>query len=407
MTFSDSLPVQFWIPGEETFNETIICGLSRQDCFCQPFNCDDDIIIQFQNSVGGVLIAEDEDGNEYGPEPFTESPTGTWTATFTPENNALCGESPTPSRRKIQLKVYQNASTLLAPSSWSDYPAWPPIEVFATKTATTFTVNADASNKLYAAFQPVSMTVGTVPNDIQVSASFDAGLTGNALVSILFYDSNGSVVGGEGIETAFGLGAFSFNETFSFSALTGNAATMRFSIDYGYGAGNTVATSAQVLTIGMELSDRVLVAFSDCLEISNPDLDGNNCTVGITYSNSNDFDGIAYSQQQSPDVEFFIRIPAMFFEENNPQEQEDIEKSNGEIITLRSTIQQKRLLEIGYMPPYMHLKLQKILMHDTIFIDGTYWRKRDSYEPDPIKKYNLKQAKVLLTKYNSVEKNTI
>jgi hypothetical protein len=128
--------------------------------------------------------------------------------------------------------------------------------------------------------------------------------------------------------------------------------------------------------------------------------------VLIEYSNSSDFDGLYYSDP-SPNTTFQLRIPAIFFEEKNPQEQEDIELSNGRIVTIRQTIVEKRLLETGFMPNYMHRKLQKVLMHETVSIDGDYWKRRDSYDDSPIKKYNLKRAEVLLTKYDSVEKNTI
>jgi hypothetical protein len=140
---------------------------------------------------------------------------------------------------------------------------------------------------------------------------------------------------------------------------------------------------------------------SDCISIA----DSHDCSILIEYTNSSNFDGLYYDG--SPGPTFQLRIPAVFFEEKNPQEQEDLELSNGRIITLRQTIVEKRLLETGYMPNYMHRKVQKVLMHETVSIDGDYWKKRDSYDDSPVKKYNLKRAEVLLTKYDSVEKNTI
>jgi hypothetical protein len=138
------------------------------------------------------------------------------------------------------------------------------------------------------------------------------------------------------------------------------------------------------------------------LYTKNYDLD---CSVTISYTNATNFDGILY--EQSPQPEFQITIPCQFDVEDNPQEQEDSELSNGVIVTIRQSIQQKRLLKTGYMPNDMHLKLQKILMHDTITINGTEWKKRDAYESEPVNRYGLKTASVLLTKYNSVQKNTL
>ncbi len=51
MIISDSLPIQFWITGTQTFNEEVLCGLMKQDCFCQPVECDDEITIQFINET--------------------------------------------------------------------------------------------------------------------------------------------------------------------------------------------------------------------------------------------------------------------------------------------------------------------------------------------------------------------
>lgn len=139
------------------------------------------------------------------------------------------------------------------------------------------------------------------------------------------------------------------------------------------------------------------MAFTRCYDLD--------CSVTIRYSNSKDFDGIKYDI--SPQPEFKIVLPGTFWKEENPQEQEDSELSNGVIITRRQSITQKRLLELGFMPNYEHLKVQKILMHNYIEIDGDLWKKRDNYESENLNKYGLKRASVWLTKYNSVEKNTL
>ena len=139
---------------------------------------------------------------------------------------------------------------------------------------------------------------------------------------------------------------------------------------------------------------------SDCVNISNGE-----CSVDILYSNSNDFDGIVY--QLFPVPEFTISIPAIFFQEENPQEREDLELSNGTIVSLRQSIVEKRLLEIGYLPNYMHKKIQKILMHETITIDGDSWIRRDDYETSPVKDYGLKKAQIWLTKIDSIDRNII
>lgn len=131
----------------------------------------------------------------------------------------------------------------------------------------------------------------------------------------------------------------------------------------------------------------------------------NPCLIEITYTNSSDFDGIEYEVGTQPTFNLFIE--AEFYQEDNPQEREDLELSNRSIVSLRKTITQKRLLQTGFMPGYMHLKLQKILMHDTITIDGESWIMRDPYETSIIKDYPLKKAEVWLTKVDSIERNII
>lgn len=50
MTSSDSQPIQFWADGVETFNEKDVCGLVKQDCFCQIFQTDDTITVQIRDT---------------------------------------------------------------------------------------------------------------------------------------------------------------------------------------------------------------------------------------------------------------------------------------------------------------------------------------------------------------------
>lgn len=146
----------------------------------------------------------------------------------------------------------------------------------------------------------------------------------------------------------------------------------------------------------------VIAAQSDCIELRN----NHQCTKLIQYTNAQDFDGIAY-ENVSPQPVFYLRIPANWVDQQNPQTQEDLELSNGEIVTVRQTIQKKKELAIGFLPDYMHYKIQSILMHDTVIIDGKQWKRRDEYEASKVKDYPLKKGSVLLTIYNSVLKNTI
>src|SRR5690606_40263664 len=63
MILSDALPVQFWLSDCETFNETQAGGVHPL-CWCQPFNCDDDINIQFQDDAGSEFLLQIFDTND-------------------------------------------------------------------------------------------------------------------------------------------------------------------------------------------------------------------------------------------------------------------------------------------------------------------------------------------------------
>ena len=87
MLSSDSQPIQFWDVDDETFNEKDVCGLSRQDCFCQIFQTDDTIVVQLQE-VGGdaglvAIRVVDQNGNIVGGIQMTNE-NGYQSASFSP-----------------------------------------------------------------------------------------------------------------------------------------------------------------------------------------------------------------------------------------------------------------------------------------------------------------------------------
>jgi len=142
---------------------------------------------------------------------------------------------------------------------------------------------------------------------------------------------------------------------------------------------------------------------SDCLGIktSNP------CTVPIQYRNRSDFDDLNFPDS-SPETYFTLRIPAVFFHEDNPVTQEDIELSNSNIVRLYTKVEGKRLLQIGMMPHYMHTKLLLVLSSDEVIIDGKDWLLRDEYQKNPGNlKYPLKTAQVWLTDKSFVKENQL
>lgn len=51
MEISSAQPLQFWLIDDQTFNEREIIGINRY-CWCQPFNCNQEVGVQISDDVG-------------------------------------------------------------------------------------------------------------------------------------------------------------------------------------------------------------------------------------------------------------------------------------------------------------------------------------------------------------------
>lgn len=155
--------------------------------------------------------------------------------------------------------------------------------------------------------------------------------------------------------------------------------------------------------ITLEIRNGGTVAYSDLLDIRT----SHDTTKLITYYNSSDFAGLVY-EDASPITQFFLRVPAMLFRATRPQEEEVHPLSDDTFIRVWSRMEKKVKLEVGYVPDYMHEKLQLILMHDSVRIDGLYWVRRDPYEKaEGNRKYPLERANVLLTDKEFIKRNLL
>lgn len=146
-----------------------------------------------------------------------------------------------------------------------------------------------------------------------------------------------------------------------------------------------------------------IIAKTDCLDIrtSHPE------SILIAYSNHRNFAGINYNTQ-SPDQTYYIRVPARFFHERYPGEDDAIELTSS-IITTAAQQKTQRLLEVHHAPYYFHKKLELVLKHQTVRINSLdYWEKEEPYEIElGNKKWPLKTATCYLTQSNSVVRNVL
>lgn len=379
MTISNAIPVQFWLNGVETFNEKNICGVEPV-CFCQPFNCTDEIRIQFTDTSANSyeLQVLDPDGNELYSIPFDDISSNTWQLSFIPSNYGICDEN-------IQFKII-TSSSLLSLSSWTNFgsgTAW------TTGSNPSVALASEASSRqLRSAFTSAQGASYTFSYNIDCTDPL-----GFAIVTVTFRDSSSNIVAFSQITMD------ESQETGSFTLTPSAAGTyIAISVANGVTGGtNTIDIDSLTFTSSSDYTH----AQSDCLDIKT----SHDCTILLQYTNADDFNNIVY--ETSPTSEYSLRIPAQFWKEDNPMEQEDSELSNGVIKTRRQTITQKRYLEIGFMPAYMHFKTQLALMHDTVTIDGDQWKRRDAYESESIRRYPLKRANVWLTLYNSIDDNIL
>lgn len=396
LTISNANPFQFWLTGEETFNQKEVCSIYPV-CFCEQIDPSEYIgrldIIDTTDSANYILVYLD-DGSIYAQYQFSIGNDHHQYLFITDSVQSL-------ENRKILLKI-TSASTvkLTVPSSWSDA-----LGGFSfTKSSTQFTAShTGAGGRTYAAKK---LLQSSIPSGTLIKFPFTilGGGSWLGFVSVVFYDSDPDSGGTPvGTQSFSGLtSGITYNENVSIT-LTGDATYIVISTLLP----NTGSAENIVITIPVGYilfaPDNTVLASTDCIDIVSDD-----CTQLIKYSNSTSFAGLDFTLS-SPSTDFQLRIPAVFFEENYPQEQEDLELSDDTIVTLWSKIEAKKTLDIGYMPFYMHLKLQMILMMDDVTIDGVSYRLRDPYQitPSSSKRSALRRASVVLSQKDFIDRNLL
>ncbi len=357
MTISDAIPVQFWLNGIETFNEKEVPGIDNR-LFYQPFECDDEIVLQFTDINALILNILDSDSEVLETIVLDETSPGVWGTTITPSDYGICNE-----KIRLSLSEYWIFNN---PSNWLNDVAIPAIGAmsnFATKTSTQFTIGAGAVAN-FSAKLPVNIPSGV--SEINTPISIGVVLIGSVIevhFTLLFINSAGTIVSQSNTEILIATNSATLNFT-TFTSFTGRADYMVLLVNFTSGSPSTLATTitvtpATVIYTGSE------VAKSDCLDIKTSHF----ATKLMQYSNAVDFAGIDYSDSPL----FGLRVMAKFFEERFPPENESESLSDGEVVKLSGSIKTQRQLEVDYGPPYMNKKVSLILQHNTIYIDQAYW----------------------------------
>lgn len=392
LTFSDALPIQFWLASQETFNEKTPSGVFRK-CFCQPWECSDEIKVQFIATAGKEywLAISDSDGNALGGVEFSEVADGVYSASIIPETYDACDT-------EIQLQVFDttgeseilsNASFTTQLSPWVDEStpdAWS--WRIGDKAEAAFVGPDELSPNL-------SQSIGDKPagwykieyhvdnNDVNPSTFYVDVYNDGVLVQSVIEQSQPAAtatsrtfVGIVYIESVF------------------DKLKVRAIYD---GFGSTF------YLLDISLKRATYIAKSDCLNIKTTQDE----TVLITYSDNKSYASLQYSAI-SPDPEFYIRIPATFFHERFPEESEVIELSNSRSIQLNGQVKAQRQLEIGHMPYYMHRKMKLILKHQFVTIDEQDWVQSEPYElTDSSRRFPMRRANVWLDEKDYIIRNVL
>lgn len=412
VTISNANPIQFWLTGEETFNGKVVCSIYPV-CFCQNFDCDDNINIQFTDTdtFDFQLLIYDSSGISILK-----------TLTFNPDNNnnyslyfkmsdyALC--------QTVQFKIQETEKFVNGDFETGVLTPWASVSdggVFAWAAAS---IGGDASAKMDANFSAGSgstrTTIALRHDYDQISAtaktfnykivsgarSASVGSWNNSDFVVVYY-RNGIEVSSQVLQVMASATIY----TGSFLTTETNFDAIGLRIIFKFNSPFTGAWRIDVALFEPASLSSTIVAQSDCVDITD---DVDDCSTLIQYSNTSNFAGLIF-QSTSPNNDFFLRIPAVFFDENYPQEQEDLELSDDTIITLWSKIEGKKTLDIGYMPFYMHKKLQFALMMDSVSIDGIEYRMRDAYQitAPASKRSALRRASVTLSEKDFINRNLL
>lgn len=412
ISFSDANPVQFWPDYCDTYNESEVCGI-HDACWCQPFNCDDEIVIQFtDNTVFGEPIGTmrwynyylkifDSNNSLIRSEPFAVSNTfegsqviqNKYTFSFVPQAFGICDE-------QVSMKIQRSS---VGDEEMENNGYWQEVSSDSGSSWSFATVGDD---------HLLRVTVNSTTNSKRrrgeftgktgTSYSFDYSATtsaGGCTVKFQVTLYNSETLESTTVDSGDILSSSVTSGTITFPALTHDADTIFLKVVYSSAPIDNTTFSLD--TFYDNSSDYVELK-SDCLDIRT----FHNCTKLIEYSNSRNFAGLKYVNS-SPNISFYIRVPCRFFHQRFPEEAQGIELIDQITITSQQLKAQK-LMEIMHAPYYFHRKLKLVLMHQSLEIDNTLWKREEAYEiNEGNKRWPLKSATCYLTEKNSVVRNVL
>lgn len=402
MQFSDAQPVQFWLTECNTFNQQVSDGVHHR-CFCQPWECDDEIKIQFTDT-----------GSATETEAIILPALNLWSSVSTDVDQIPWNLGASPD------VTLPGTGALTAERSEFLYVEYGFIvgRVYTITVEYTRVVNSGVSN-------PRTSTLAILDDSYstQFSQSESAGAGSNTITveftatedctGIGFQHNSGSNVT---ITVSAVSGTASVGDSFVLSVRDESGdEIMQLPFD-SFDNGNTFVYNLAFIPseTSPEICDQLVQfviidettgtprAQSDCQDIrtSQPN------TILSNYRNHRNIFGLVY-EDQSPDLDFNLRIPAIFYHQRFPEVEETMESSSS-LVSLNSTIRRQRLMNVDYVPYYFHEKIQLMLAHQFVSIIGREWVKQEGYEIDPGNRMNpLKMANIYLSEKDFVMRNVL
>lgn len=397
MIFSDAQPVQFWLIDCNTFNQNESEGVFHR-CFCQPWQCDDPIKIQFTDDTPSEItevitlpaLSTWLSTNDVGP---------TWNTGSAPdvtvdgeESEILYTDYDFIEGRIYEItvdytKVYNSGSSnprtirvLLMDDSFTeldfDSASTPSSPGGSSSIVATFTAPEDAT-KLGIKISDGSNVTLTVDD-----------VTGTRTTGSSFVLSVRDESGDELMQLPF--------EMFD------NGNTFVYNLELIPSESSPDLCDQKIQFVVINETSGTTVAQSDCQDIrtSQPD------TILATYRNHRNIYGLVYADI-SPELEFYIRIPAIFYHQRFPKEEEVMSLSTS-IVSLNSVVRKQRLMDIDYVPYYFHEKLQLVLSHQFVTIYNREWVSDEAYEiAEGNRMYPVKKSQIWLSEKDFVQRNVL
>lgn len=418
--FSDALPIQFWLSDCETYNESVPQGVHYK-CFCHPWKCDDELKIQFTDAFDSSEVVTSENIVA-----ITLPALSTWLTRTTAPGLYDWTLGATPSVNLPGAGAFNPANSEYLYTSYSFTSG----KTYSVTLNYTRVINSGSGNPRTSFLLITDAAFNTIFSQ-STAANSGANVITITFVAtdessrIAFWHSSGSnstitVTSTSGTRTDlvttypaaddFDLVVYN-DESEEIERINFDSQLNAEGFFYTYNASlipNQISPEIceqriQFKVVNLSASPDQEVAKSDCIYISdnNPDP-----SVLIEYSNNRNFAGLIF-ENTSPAQTFNIRIPAVFFHQRFPEEDEVAELSTS-IITLNGEMRAQRLLETPHMPYYMHRKIKLILKHQSVEVDGLAITKQDAYEIDEgDRRWPEKKAKCWLTERDFVQRNVV